>query len=500
MNQSECWQLGSGRWMRDLKSETWRLETTPNGARVHASLPAPDVARLTGAMHDASEDDWFPPEFSYSPRTGARLQGTVAPFGSAWVPPYGAAPVSDLGEPLSNGLWQTPNPLIVRSSGLDGMQATADRSLPPLPPGRFHFLVHRFDVASPILMAIDARHGRLLVLLPESRRWVALEHPAGGLLTGAGHERGWRMEVVEGSVDATLYLPTVRGLAAVTPTLVGLSYRVAYLNEGQALGGPVAWTDRIWAPALGADGRVKLVGKPKGLDKALELQTGAPAPAHGFESPVFDSRRVIWLSEEGHLVLRLDSRAGMQAEWIGWPEGLRPRFAAGCPHRAASGEFWQLCSGSTEEAYEYVQLGHAAGSAGDHAWPGTVPVDHPRLTTGGVSYLGRQRIDGEPWSQPQHEEAGTSPEVVVPLIESASRRAVIGLRIAAPQGALALLETDRERHLAVLQLEADSSPGVLALGAFTAARPWTATLFVHDEHLWMHHPELSQAMGWKLEN
>jgi hypothetical protein len=51
---------------------------------------------MTGAMRDAAEGQWFPPEFTYSPRTGTKLQVTVAPFDSTWVPPYGAVPLVDL--------------------------------------------------------------------------------------------------------------------------------------------------------------------------------------------------------------------------------------------------------------------------------------------------------------------------------------------------------------------------------------------------------------------
>jgi hypothetical protein len=88
----------------------------------------------------------------------------------------------------------------------------------------------------------------------------------------------------------------------------------------------------------------------------------------------------------------------------------------------------------------------------------------------------------------------------VPLIESTHRGAVIGLRIAAPHGDLALLESDGARQLAVLQLEAQDLAEVLAFGALSVTRPWLATLFVHDGHLWVHHPELAQPLGWRLES
>jgi len=493
MDQTECWQLGSGRWMRDLKLDQWRLATTSSGTAVNDRIPAQDVARMVGGMRDESAGEWFPPEFTYSPRTGTPLQVTVAPFETTWVPPYGAAPLSDLGQPLAGGLRQTSMPLIVRASDSRvDLASGAHATLPALPPGRFQFLVHRLDVASPVLVAIDPVQGALLVLLPESKQWIALEHPNSPGLAGLQNLRGWRMEVVEGALSATLYFPTSRGLAAVTPTLVGLSYRAEYSGEGAAIGGPVAWANRIWLPLLNKNGAVDLVGKSRGAGSPITLPTTAPTAAAGFEAPVFDPLQVIWPSEEGQLVLRLDTSGKEQADWIPWPAGLTPRFSAGCPHRSRSGAFWQLCSRGGDGGFEFVQMGKAPAES--------VAVDAPRLTTGTTSYRNQHRSAADPREQPAHVEGAPSAEVVVPLIESTHRGAVIGLRIAAPHGDLALLESDGARQLAVLQLEAQDLAEVLAFGALSVTRPWLATLFVHDGHLWVHHPELAQPLGWRLES
>ena len=121
-------------------------------------------------------------------------------------------------------------------------------------------------------MAIELEHGNLFVLLPESKTWIPLERPTARVLAeGLKNSRGWRMEVVEGARSATLYFPTASGLAAVTPTLIGLSYAVEYFGEGPALGGPVAWAGEVWLPVLGEKGAVNLVGKPRGSGQAHRL-------------------------------------------------------------------------------------------------------------------------------------------------------------------------------------------------------------------------------------
>jgi hypothetical protein len=492
--QTESWQLHSGTWSRDPRSERWCLATTPNGTVANAKLSISDVGRMIGARRDTANGLWFPSDFDYSPQTGARLHVTITCLDAPWVPPFGASALSDIGRPLARGLRQTPSPLtLARSNGSFDPTSDADRSLPELAPGQYRFLVHKFDVASPTLMAIESELGRLLILLPESKTWIPLEHPTGGVVAqGLKNFRGWRMEVVEGARCATMYFPTASGLAAVTPTLIGLSYAVEYFGEGLAIGGPVAWAGEVWLPVLGKEGVVNLVGKPRGTAKPIVLPTSAPAPRLGFESPVFDPLHVIWPSEEGQLLVRLDQNGKKETDWIAWPDGLKPVFSLGCPYSSLSGSFSQLCWRGQDEPLEYVQMGKLV--------PEKVTIDAPRQCTGHVSYKKAQRIEGDPWKEPQHVvDDGASSEVVVPLLESELERAVVGLRIEAPLGVLALLESDKTRYRAVLQLQAENGAEVL-FGTLSVTRPWLTSLFIYDAHLWVYHPELSHALGWRLES
>jgi hypothetical protein len=488
--QTESWRLASGSWFRDPESEAWGLAASPGGKAVHAKLRAQDVRRMIGARKDASTGQWFPPDFNYSPQTGAQLHDTMVCQDSPWVPPFGASTVSDTGTFEPGGLRQTAAPLVLaRPNARLDPASDADRTLPALPPGQYRFLVHKFDVASSVLMAIEPQQGKLLVLLPESMMWMPLEGQDGATLApGPKNIRGWRMEVADESSSATLYFPTDGGLAAVTPTPIGLSYTVEYFGEGPALGGPVAWAGEVWLPQLGKNGTVNLVGKPLGEADTAVLATGAVAPAHGFDAPVFDSLHVIWPSEEGQLIVRLNQAGKKQSDWIAWPEGLRPAFSLGCPLFFES--FWQQCWSGQSAPLEYVQMGRL--------FPQRIPIDAPRLCTGRISYVNEQRVDGGPGVQLERVPGRTSSRVVVPLIESAHERAVVGLRIDAPHGVLALLDSDEEQ-LAVLQLQADGRSDLL-FGTLDVARPWLASLFVYDAHLWMYHPSLAQALGWKLES
>jgi len=487
---AESWPLRSGMWHRDAGGR-WRLAATPGGSLVHARLPEQDLGRMIGASRDLSTGQWFPSDFSYSPQTGVALQITIPSLDSPWVPPFGTASLADLARPSGRGLRQTSAPLaLVRSQGQLDPASAADQTLPSLPPGEYRFLVLKFDVASPTLMAIELEQGFLLVLLPESKTWMPLEGPAGAMLAaGLKDCRAWRMEVVKAAHHVALYLPTVRGLAVVTPSVIGLSYSVDLVGMGCALGGPVAWAGEVWLPVLGDEGQVDLVGRPAGSGPASVLHTSVRAPRDGFEAPVFDAQHVIWPSEEGQLVLRLGQDGNRRQEWIAWPEGLHPAFALGCPYQSLYGFFWQLCSKGNDE-FEYVEMGTLGAER--------VAVDAPRLSTGHVSYRNGQRIVGDPWKEPTRGAGAASSHVVVPLIESDPARAVVGLRMDAPQGILALLASG-EPHRAVLQLQGEDGAEV-RFGALNVTRPWRATLFVYDAHLWVYHRELPQALGWRLFN
>src|SRR4029453_5110816 len=135
---------------------------------------------------------------------------------------------------------------------------------------------------------------------------------------------------------------------------------------------------------------------------------------------------------------------------------------------SSSGSFSQLCWNGQNESLEYVQMGKLG--------PERNAIDAPRLGTGHISYKKGQRIDGDPWREPEQVFDEASSEVVVPLVESERERAVIGLRIDAPQGVLALLESDEERHSAILQLQAENRAAV-AFGSLNVTRPWLTSLF-----------------------
>lgn len=251
----------------------------------------------------------------------------------------------------------------------------------------------------------------------------------------------------------------------------------------------MAWESEIWMPVHGKRGMVHLVGKPyrEAGQPLLSLPTQTPVPAHGFEAPVFNDLSVTWPCEQGQLVLQLDAGGEKRADWIAWPEELKPIFGMGCPHMQRNGSFWQLCRRNDSEDFEHVQMAVAS--------PDSIPLDALRLCTGRVCYRDTSRIDDGRWRRAQDDAPA---EVVVPLLESAHDGGVVGLRMEARHGVLALPQSGNEPSRAFLQIEVEGQPAV-SFGEIVVKRPWLTLLFVHDGHLWVHHPDLARALGWRLE-
>jgi len=486
--QTEPWELRSGTWHRDRVSGTWRLAATEDGAAVDRRIPEQDVARLIGVSREPASGECFPPDFNYSPRSGAPLAVNIPALESTWVPPFGASALSGA-KPLARGLRQTPLPLALARVHERSESAPPDRTLPLPSSGQYRFVVDKFGAACPTLMAAEPERGELFVLLPESKRWTALGRTAGASWGQRLRDPlGWRMEIVPAPGRSTAFCPSDNGLAALSPHALGLGYAVEHAGEGPAVGGPVAWRGEVWAPVLGRGHVVQLVSRPFGADWHIVLPTRAPVPRHGFQAPVFDEQHVNWPCEEGQLVLRLDADGEKGCDWIPWPDRTEPLFAMGCPYLSLTGTFWQLCRRSDDGRFEYLEMASAA--------PQVAPIGAPCLSTGRACYRGTLRLKGDPWGSEEERDAAPA-ALVVPLLESTHDGAVVGLRLDAPHGVPALLHAGNKPRSAVLQIEVQGR-GAVPFGRLDVRSPWLALPFVHDGHLWVNHPDLPQALGWEL--
>ena len=159
-------------------------------------------------------------------------------------------------------------------------------------------------------------------------------------------------------------------------------------------------------------------------------------------------------------------------------------FEMGCFYVPHTDTFWQVSRNSDDGRFQYVQMSRDV--------PDIVFTDGPRLCMGQACYRGTTRLDVYPSGIND-----VSAEAVAPLLESSRDGAVVGLRMHAPDGVLALLNAGDEPRRAVLQIEVRGKPA-MPFGAIEVKRPWLAQLFVYDGHLWVAHPDMPQALGWQL--
>ena len=88
------WHLGSGTWqVQDLADRNHgpQLVRTRLGHDIAPDLLPADIASLMQTRAADGAAALYPPEFHYSPVTGARLAAPPV-SGAPWVPPAGACP------------------------------------------------------------------------------------------------------------------------------------------------------------------------------------------------------------------------------------------------------------------------------------------------------------------------------------------------------------------------------------------------------------------------
>lgn len=488
----ERWPLTSGLWVRAGDGPGYRLAETAAGEAVPADLNPLDLARLTGARLDRVTAAVFPPEFAYSPASGASLPAALGPSAQNWVPPHGQRNVSGGERPGVRGLRATPQSLQVtalqRAEGGDG-----DATLPLPPAGNYEFLVSRYGTPGGELVALDPVAGALYLWLSESGQWLALSHVGGGFLAETSLKReDWRCEIAGQGEDSRIFVPTAAGLACLRPRALALSFEVTYIGNGEVVGAPLAWGGAIWAPQRKADGGLvlqaaELSGAPGAV---IEISTDSPlVGVGGFAPPAANERQLIWPGDAGQLALSRTPDGGLQAQWLPWPGGVAPAFEFGCPFMPPSGGFWQLCWDAGSDTYIYLQLGRAQAERYEAL--------APRFTTGRLNYRFGTRMKLPPWQEPEHGDDGAAGTVVLPLLESAVDAATIGVEIAVTGGLDALLDS-RERMHATLLVQADNHAD-LRLLRFVTTQPWTGRAFIYDGLLWFYHPEWSRIEGWRLE-
>lgn len=445
-----------------------------------ASLPR------DGSLH-------FPPEFKFCPLSGEPLagrqeHGAQAGSSEAWVAPHGAAPHAAQAGRAAAGLRQSARPLMLARPRRHDPEARPDASLPMPPHGDYELFSASFGSAEPVLVALDPGKGTLFAWLSTGEEWAELENGKPLLLSESALPRGaWRAELAH-NFHSRIYLPTERGLACVTPDVAALVYEVTYVGDGPALGAPISFDGRVWAPCREAGGVLAIVGADPAGGPALRLVLPAGAEPGEASAPVAYGRIALWPCAGGQLRLHKQVSGEVLASFIPWPAGIAPQFQFGSPYLALDGALWQICFDNASQQYTYLKLGTDQAEQ--------AAASSPRLCSGSYTYRFSTRFTDEPWNDPEQGDDSTPSEVIVPLVESTATKSVIGLKIESHQ-ALETLLASTERMRAELVI--DDAAATTGFHTIAVVQPWRLRLFRYAGRQWAYHPLLKSIDGWDLQ-
>lgn len=454
-----------------------------------------DVACLLRTGVDVSAPRLLhPPEFKYCTTTGASLtQLHPKSATSPWCPPFGVSPTSARANRSTRGLQQTSAAISLLRRSDRRAESDSDATLVLPPHGDFEFFSIPCASQKCVLLALDPRKGMMFAWMPVSLRWEQLEHNGGGLLAVTNlHRAGWRCEVTCDEYRSTLFLPTEEGLACVEPDALSLSFRVRYLGDGPVVGAPVQFGERVWVPSRTSDGALRFISASLNGDQGASVDVEGSVPKDidltHLHAPQADARMALWPCASGQLVLRKQASGALTASFLAWPAGTQPAFEFGSPYLARDGGLWQLCFDSLQERYVYVQMGVEK--------PECHPATAPRLCTGSFNFRFAAKYKNAPWQEPDHGDDSSTDEVVLPLLESTTSSAVLGVKLETTEG-LADVMRSSERMRIQLVLDDDTTQTVFY--AVAVAEVWRMRVFIHDGRLWVYHPLLNKLDGWDLE-
>ncbi len=484
------WVLPSGTWKRDAASGVFSLLTSALGNATSPILTRHDVSSaLTVSTLDTSDTAIFPPEFGFDPATGLRLNQIPDVKAPPWIGPYGAPPAKVETRPV-RGLPQSSMPLRLQNQHVRRAEDDADRKLSMPPAGHYEFLSVPSATLSSSLLAIDPSKGLVYVWLDRSGRWVAMDQSDGGMLAQTIISRDdWRIEAAVDALTTRIFLPTDSGLACLVPDAIGLSFTVSYHGQSPAVGSPVQFGDRVWAPLKAANGAINFVGlNLSGTDLVkVELRDDTIESLGRVASPVATTSSIIWATDKGQLQLLKKISGEFEGSFVPWPKSIEPALRFGSPYLASDGRLWQVCLDKDAGSFMYVLLGRGG-------WE-TREAQPPRLPSGNFNFRFATKNTSAPWIEPEQGDDSATDSMIVPVVESVENRTVFGLKFKSTRGIEWVLgQTERTRVVLIV----DDADRQTEFGALTVPNPLQVRLFVHDAHLWVYHADHPRLEGWAL--
>jgi len=481
-----------------IGNETWS-QLPGAGFRPHSiagrALPVqqPDADFAFGARHCASctPTRYFPPAFKFCTDCGGALVNAASAM--QWLPPYGSGSITrnytpQPAAPIPNIERLLASP---RTAGPDIETGLARMPLPDR--GGLTLFVGPFGGYRDALFAVS-RSGGLWLWARRLSRWLALKPaaaPLGPLSLPSSFCNFAAIRAAQGPGDCLL-LPADAG-----PTLLQIDaqrgeYSVT-VGAGHALGGAAVLSGNAFMP-VNVDGRLHLatLGSDKASWRNIASQIDLPASVY-FAPPLIDdnNRRMVWISEAGFLEAQLPSASSLRVQWTAWPEQGRALLAFGPPYRDGTGDWQLLFSPQRESAYQdacfYQRLQPGSSAA--------KPVMMPRVSTGSRCFHYSVPVRA-PWDKIDEARYGDQRRVFCPLMELDEKELIIGfLSVENYDEPLMDFFASHDAQLVDFCF-LDSSGRYHPIARRKMEEPWHASVFFHDDALWLYLDSTAELLRW----
>ena len=490
------WETAASVWLEDASSGQYRLSSSAGLSAIdwpdQASARLPDVAHVLGASLPASCHcaPIYPEGFAFCPDCGAplqRLAGTVdsqpdwwGPCNDAFLPrhlPHGL-PVTSLA--LSDALELRPAaPFVGRS----------DASMAAPPNAHCVFAAAHYGFPAPRLLALASSRNVLQYWDQLVARWHVMHFEEGSAdLTFTGAAYGW-LPVANPRRGEVALVPTNAGLCRLWINPVSESCRADLEFAARLVSAPGA-VRRHLACLFSEDGVTRLwSARSDGSEVVLADCDGAPDA--GWSRPLAYDGGLFWLHADGQLLWQ----PGSAPRWLAWPAGFVPRLELGGPTQSRDGRLWQI--GHTGEQYAFIELGGAAGAGS----PQLQAISGARLGFANFIFRRGHEVAGEPWDLENVEDLQDDDSLVLPLLRgfNNNRSVASGLVLRFHKYTGRAEDALKARTLGRTTVEWIGRRNVILDEIVRLSRPLECSAFVHDDTLWLHHPDWPQIRGWRLD-
>lgn len=499
--KSEIWELESGKWQQESSGLGFKLVETNTGQKVSSHLTNADLQVILNLPKhpDTDKEDWlYPPEFKYCTETREELRRQDLSDEKAWIPPFGVLPINERADKEIIGLNQ--NQLFLNTSNLYSLSVDDSDDINKikidLPPGNFHFFSIKCSSESNLLIRYDPKLADISVFCPVTKAWKSFESKdIRGLAISEIESELWGCESFVDGNSTKLFLPTNKGLAQVDFDAASLIHDVQYYGNEKCIGSPIYFMKSIWVPIRDDNTGISLLevalsnGKVISFDKKNVFPKNVKVTLTDLQKPIRTQLYIIWVCTEGQLILDYKNKEA-EPLFIPWPEYLKPIFNLGCPFVSNEGSLYQICKDNSQNINTYVQLHDATFNE-------SFLTKKIRICSGTVSFHYNIKKIDLPWNEIE-ESTSKIKELVIPLLEYAGTKLVIGLRINLDGGMTtgSILKSIDKRNVEVVFYCYDKE---FTLFNFTSIRPWQVRFFSHDGVFYVYHPDLQSIIGWSLE-